>query len=123
MLAMSVSSGFVTTRGAGESAPMQAASDDALLRAIAAGDKRALQALYLRHKVRVYRFVLRLIGDAASAEDIVHEVFLDVWRQADGFKAKSQVSTWILAIARHKALSALRIRPEQLLDRPEPFPA
>jgi RNA polymerase sigma-70 factor, ECF subfamily len=60
--------------------------------------------------------VLRLTGDAASAEDIVHEVFLDVWRQADGFKARSRVSTWILAIARHKALSALRIRPEQHLD-------
>jgi RNA polymerase sigma-70 factor, ECF subfamily len=116
MLAMSVSSGFVTTRGAGGSASIQAASDEALLRAIAAGDKAALQALYLRHKVRVYRYVLRLTGDAASAEDIVHEVFLDVWRQADGFKAKSRVSTWILAIARHKALSALRIRPEQHLD-------
>jgi RNA polymerase sigma-70 factor, ECF subfamily len=116
MLAMSVSSGLVTTRGAGELASIQAASDEALLRAIAAGDKRALQALYLRHKVRVYRFVLRLVGDAMSAEDIVNEVFLDVWRQADGFKAKSRVSTWILAIARHKALSALRIRPEQHLD-------
>jgi RNA polymerase sigma-70 factor, ECF subfamily len=115
MLAMSVSSGLVTTRGAGELASIQAASDEALLRAIAASDKRALQALYLRHKVRVYRFVLRLIGDAMSAEDIVHEVFLDVWRQADGFKAQSRVSTWILAIARHK-LSALRIRPEQHLD-------
>jgi RNA polymerase sigma-70 factor (ECF subfamily) len=85
MLTMSVSSGFVTTRGAGELASIQAASDEALLKAVAAGDKPALQALYLRHKVRVYRFVLRLSGDAASAEDIVHEVFLDVWRQADGF--------------------------------------
>ena len=116
MLTMSVSSGFVTTRGAGELASIQAASDEALLKAVAAGDKPALQALYLRHKVRVYRFVLRLSGDAALAEDIVHEVFLDVWRQADGFKAKSRVSTWILAIARHKALSALRSRPEQHLD-------
>ena len=116
MLTMSVSSGFVTTRGAGELASIQAASDEALVKAIAAGDKPALQALYLRHKVRVYRFVLRLTGDAASAEDIVHEVFLDVWRQADDFKARSRVSTWILAIARHKALSALRSRSEQHLD-------
>ena len=115
MLTMSVSSRQV--RVADESASIPAASsDEVLLRAVAAGDKVALQALYLRHKVRVYRFVLRLIGDAALAEDIVHEVFLDVWRQADGFKAKSRVSTWILAIARHKALSALRIRPEQHLD-------
>ena len=91
-------------------------SDEALLSAIAAGDKEAMQALYMRHNVRVYRFVLRLIGDAASAEDIVSEVFLDVWRQADRFKAKSRVSTWILAIARYKALSALRTRPKEQLD-------
>ena len=86
MLTISASSRQV--RGADESASIQAASsDEVLLRAVAAGDKVALQALYLRHKVRVYRFVLRLISDAALAEDIVHEVFLDVWRQADGFKA------------------------------------
>jgi RNA polymerase sigma-70 factor, ECF subfamily len=91
-------------------------SDEALIRAIADGDRRALQALYLRHKVRTYRFVLRLIADAALAEDIVSEVFLDVWRQAVGFKGKSRVSTWILAIARYKALSALRGRTDEQLD-------
>ena len=91
-------------------------SDEALIRAIADGDRRALQALYLRHKVRTYRFVLRLIADAALAEDIVSEVFLDVWRQAVGFKGKSRVSTWILAIARYKALSALRGRSDEQLD-------
>ena len=112
MLATSVSSGFVTTRGAGELASMQAASDEAAQGDCCRRQARA-QSLYLRHKVRVYRFVLRLTGDAMSAEDIVHEVFLDVWRQADGFKAEARVSTWILAIARHKALSVLRIRPEQ----------
>ena len=89
MLTISASSRQV--RGADESASIPgASSDEVLLRAVAAGDKVALQALYLRHKVRVYRFVLRLTGDAASAEDIVHEVFLDVWRQADGFRAKSR---------------------------------
>jgi RNA polymerase sigma-70 factor (ECF subfamily) len=87
-----------------------------LIRAIADGDRRALQALYLRHKVRTYRFVLRLTADAALAEDIVSEVFLDVWRQAVGFKGKSRVSTWILAIARYKALSALRGRSDEQLD-------
>ena len=114
MLTISASSRQVTVRGADESASIPAASsDEALLRADCCRGQAALQALYLRHKVRVYRFVLRLIGDAALAEDIVSEVFLDVWRQADGFKARSRVSTWILAIARYKALSALRIRPER----------
>ena len=65
---------------------------------------------------RVYRYVLRLIGDAAAAEDIASEVFLEVWRQADTFKAKSRVSTWILGVARYKALSALRSRPKEPVD-------
>jgi RNA polymerase sigma-70 factor (ECF subfamily) len=43
-------------------------------------------------------------------------VFLDVWRQADAFEAKCQVSTWLLAIARYKALSALRRRADEQLD-------
>jgi RNA polymerase sigma-70 factor (ECF subfamily) len=121
MLAISASSRPVPTPcskpwGAGESATIQASSDEALLSAIAAGDRRSLQTLYLRHRVRVYRYVLRLIGDAAAAEDIASEVFLEVWRQADTFKAKSRVSTWILGVARYKALSALRSRPNEPVD-------
>jgi RNA polymerase sigma-70 factor (ECF subfamily) len=50
------------------------------------------------------------------AEDVVSDVFIDVWRQAGGFKGKSQVSTWVLAIARHKALSALRAHSDAQLD-------
>ena len=105
-------SGISKPWGAGESATIQVASDEALLSAVAGGDRPSLQALYLRHRVRVYRYVLRLIGDAAAAEDVASEVFLEVWRQADTFKAKSRVSTWILGVARYKALSALRSRPE-----------
>ena len=51
-----------------------------------------------------------------TAEDLISEVFLDVWRQADKFEGRSAVSTWMLSIARFKALSALRKRPEQELD-------
>ena len=94
----------------------QGTSDEALLGAIAAGDQRAMQVLYARHHVRVYRFVLRLTQDRSSAEDVVSEVFLDVWRRAGGFKGKSQVSTWMLAIARYKALSALRAHSDAQLD-------
>ena len=94
----------------------QGTSDEALLGAIAAGDQRAMQVLYARHHVRVYRFVLRLTQDRSLAEDVVSEVFLDVWRRAGGFKGKSQVSTWMLAIARYKALSALRAHSDAQLD-------
>src|ERR671937_19550 len=97
-------------------APAQETSDEALIGLIADGDKRAMQVLYARHNVRVYRFILRLTGNQSLAEDLVSEVFLDVWRQAEAFEAKSQVSTWLLAIARYKALSALRRRTEEQLD-------
>jgi RNA polymerase sigma-70 factor, ECF subfamily len=100
-----------------QTGPAQDQTDQNLVRAISEGDRRAMQVLYRRHNVRVYRFILRLTNDASLAEDLVSEVFIGVWRQAGGFKAKSQVSTWLLAIARHKALSALtRRRDEQLSD-------
>ncbi len=95
---------------------MQATSDEVLITRIAAGDRLAMQVLFARHNVKVYRFVLRLVGNPTTAEDLISEVFLDVWRQASRFEARSAVSTWLLAIARFKALSALRKRPEQELD-------
>ena len=97
-------------------APAQETSDEALIGLIADGDKRAMQVLYARHNVRVYRFILRLTSNQSLAEDLVSEVFLDVWRQAEAFESKSQVSTWLLAIARYKALSALRRRTDEALD-------
>jgi len=90
--------------------------DDALLREIARGNQLALRTLYMRHQVRVYRFVMRLVRDHALAEDVVSEVFFAVWRQADRFKGRSTVSTWLLSIARHKALTALKRPPVEQLD-------
>jgi len=94
----------------------QRTSDEALINAIAVGDQHAMHVLYVRHNVRVYRFVLRLTNDSSLSEDLVSDVFLDVWRRANGFKGKSQVSTWLLAIARNKALSAMRARLDEQLD-------
>ena len=95
---------------------MQTTSDEVLIGRIANGDRLAMQVLFARHHVRVYRFVLRLTRDPSGAEDLISEVFLDVWRQAGRFEARSAVSTWLLAIARYKALSALRKRTDEELD-------
>jgi len=95
---------------------MQSTSDEVLIGRIANGDRLAMQVLYVRHHVRVFRFVVRLVRDEATAEDLISEVFLDVWRQAGRFEGRSAVSTWMLAIARFKALSALRRRPDEGLD-------
>ncbi len=95
---------------------MQTTSDEVLIARIAGGDRLAMQVLFARHQVRVYRFVLRLVRNEATAEDLISEVFLDVWRQAGKFEGRSAVSTWMLGIARFKALSVLRKRPEEELD-------
>lgn len=87
---------------------MTASSDEALIDRIAKGDRMAMQVLFARHQVRVFRFVVRLTGNEATAEDVISEVFLDVWRFAGRFEARSSVSTWLLAIARNKAYSILR---------------
>jgi len=95
----------------------QATSDETLLRSIPAGDRTAMQVIYSRHNLRVYRFILRIVRDASQAEDLTSQVFLDVWRTANQFEGRSQVSTWLLSIARFKALTALRQRRHEDIDQ------
>jgi RNA polymerase sigma-70 factor (ECF subfamily) len=97
----------------------QATTDEMLLQSIAEGDRTAMHTLYARHNVRVYRFILRIVRDTTVAEDLVSQVFLDVWRTAKQFEGRSQVSTWLLSIARFKALTALRQRRFEDLDQDE----
>jgi RNA polymerase sigma-70 factor (ECF subfamily) len=91
-------------------------TDEALIGRTARGDRDAMRTLFTRHQVKVYRFVLRIVRNEATAEDLTGEVFLDVWRNAGRFEGRSAVATWILAIARFKALSVLRRRRECALD-------
>ena len=91
-------------------------SDEILVEQIAAGSKPAMQALFARHRTYVYRWLLRFVSNETLAEDLLSEVFLDVWRQAGRFQRRSSVSTWLMSIARHKALSARRRRTDGELD-------
>lgn len=100
----------------GQAAAREASSDDELIKRIADGDELAMRTLFARHRVALYRWLLRLVGHEALAEDLLSEVFLDVWRQAASFQSRSSVSTWLLAIARYKALSARRRRSDAELD-------
>jgi RNA polymerase sigma-70 factor, ECF subfamily len=97
-------------------APGEPSSDEMLVARIAGGDRLAMQTLFARHRTAVYRWLLRLVGNETVAEDLLSDVFLDVWRQAGRFQARSAVSTWLLAIARFKALSARRTRKDAELD-------
>jgi RNA polymerase sigma-70 factor (ECF subfamily) len=91
-------------------------SDKELVQLIADGDKRALKLLYLRHHDRVRRFVMRLTGNESMADEVVNEVFLEAWRHAGEFEGRSQVATWLMSIARFKAISECRRRSEAQLD-------
>lgn len=82
-------------------------SDKKLIERIANADKAAVQALFARYHVKIYRFIVRMVGSEAVAEELANEVFLDVWRQAGRFESRTAVSTWLMAIAHNKAISHL----------------
>jgi RNA polymerase sigma-70 factor (ECF subfamily) len=64
-------------------------SNERLVERVAAGDRLAMQVLYQRHHLRVYRFALRIVNDAATAEDVTSDVFLEVWKHAGRFEGRS----------------------------------
>jgi RNA polymerase sigma-70 factor (ECF subfamily) len=86
----------------------QRPSGETLINRIGQGDKLAMHELFISLRTRVYRFILRIVREQSLAEDLVGEVFLDVWRQAGRYEGRSSASTWVLSIARNKAFSALR---------------
>jgi RNA polymerase sigma-70 factor (ECF subfamily) len=104
------------------------ATDEVLVDAIRNGDRAAMGVLFRRHQTRVFRFILRMVRDATLAEDVLSDAFLDAWRHADRFAGRSTVSTWLLGIARHKALTVLAARRAEQLDEevasaiPDPAP-
>ena len=97
----------------------EGASDEMLLKNIAEGDKAAMHIMFARHRVRVFRFIQGIVRNAAIAEDLVSQVFLDVWRSANAFESRSRVTTWLLSIARFKALCSFRERRHENIDREE----
>ena len=65
------------------------------------GDRRAFETLYSRYGSPVMRFLFRLCGDRALAEDLTQDVFLKVWNAAPGWRPLGRVSTWLFQIAKH----------------------
>jgi RNA polymerase sigma-70 factor, ECF subfamily len=72
---------------------------------IAVGDGHAMRALYVRHNVRVFRFLSCKVKERTIAEDVVSEVFVEVWQSAHRFGARAGVPAWLLAIAYCKAIA------------------
>jgi RNA polymerase sigma-70 factor (ECF subfamily) len=87
------------------------AADERLVILLAGRDVRALEALYGRYGDYVYSVSLRVVGDAQLAEDIAQEVFLRLWRRPDLFDAgRGRFVTWLLSVARNKAIDERRSR-------------
>ena len=86
------------------------ADEDELLRQVAGGDMRALEALYRRMRVQVFAVALAVAGDRGVAEDVVQDTFVRVYSAAPGYRPGSRARAWVLTIARHLALDAVRRR-------------
>jgi RNA polymerase sigma-70 factor (ECF subfamily) len=102
--------------GPGPGSSADGMTDEALMGRVAQGDRQALRLLFGRYQVMVFRFALRLTRNSATADDVVSEVFIELWRHAASFEGRARLSTWILAIARNKAASVMRGRTDQPLD-------
>jgi len=101
-----------------------------LLDKIARGDREALRVLYRRHGRQVYGLALRIVRDGSTAEEVTQDVFVRVWDRAGTYRQeKARVTTWILRIARNRAIDILRSRAPARELRPwdwetdEPDPA
>ena len=106
----------ILAAGERENSPM---NDTDLLRRVGAGDRAALKALYERHADALHKFLRYRLRDPFEAGDVVHEVFLEIWRGAARFEGRAAPRTWIFGIARHKAVDRMR-RGTREIATPEP---
>jgi len=89
-------------------------SDASLMERILARDSRALELLYDRYARPVYSLVLRIAQQPASAEEIVQDVFLQLWRNAKRYQAtRGPLEPWLFTVARNRALDFLRLKREK----------
>jgi RNA polymerase sigma-70 factor (ECF subfamily) len=88
-----------------------AISDLVLVTAIRSGDQGAMATLYDRYSSIVYSVALRVLQDTAAAEDVLQDIFMQLWRNPGAFDAsRGNMAAWLAVIARHRAIDALRRR-------------
>ena len=99
-------------------APNATTSDLTLVTAIRRGDQDAMAALYDRHSPIVYSVALRVLQDTGAAEDVLQDIFMQLWRNPGAFDAsRGNMAAWLAVIARHRAIDALRRRrPENDIE-------
>ena len=95
-------------------APREVSPDEALVRSLLRQDVSAFEQLYHRHSRVVYSLVLRILQQASTAEEVVQEVFLQLWRNATRYDAaRGPFLPWLLTLARNRALDQLRLKGER----------
>jgi RNA polymerase sigma-70 factor (ECF subfamily) len=83
----------------------------ASLARVALGDRAAFAAVYQATRSHLFGVILRIVADRGQAEDVMQEVFVNIWRAAQGFDAaRAQPMTWLTSIARNRAIDSLRRR-------------
>src|SRR5947209_9824388 len=95
--------------------------ESALMARIRAGDESAMADLYDRYSGIVYGVALRVLGDTTAAEDVLQEVFLQLWRRPQAFDPdRGRLAPWLAVIARNRAIDQVRKRPieEDIDDLP-----
>ncbi len=90
---------------------------------MAAGEADALRALYERHGSRVLAYLRGRVPTAELAEEVLQDVFMAAWRTAGNFRGDSKVLTWLLTIAHHRAINAMRRRRLQRVPLEDRFVA
>jgi len=92
----------------------EVSADAALVRRLLQKDVSAFEQLYDRHSRAVYSLVLRILRQAGTAEEVVQDVFLQLWRNAGQYDAsRGPFIPWLLTLARHRALDTLRLKSER----------
>ena len=93
-------------------------TDLALVTAIRSGDEGAMATLYDRYSSVVYSVALRVLQDTGAAEDVLQDIFMQLWRNPGVFDAsRGNMGAWLAVIARHRAIDALRRRrPENDIE-------
>ena len=88
--------------------PVLELDENELIAGLRSGEERALEGLYRLHAGRVYALGLRLTSDPGRAEELVQDVFLQVWRRIGSFEGRSRFGTWLYRLAVNRALDAMR---------------
>jgi RNA polymerase sigma-70 factor (ECF subfamily) len=105
--------GAENTRVAGMKSADQR-NDVALVTRLCDGDQNAMADLYDRYSGIVYGVALRVLGDTTAAEDVLQEIFLQLWRRPQAYKAdRGGLAPWLAVIARNRAIDVLRKRPPE----------